>query len=188
MVGSRGSVMMNRPPVFAGIQRGGVRFRTGFNRPFSPVFFRHHHRFFPWRWYGYGGFYEYPYYPSYYGDYQSQDSYDYASAAYVQNSQMLQAEVERLNDEVERLRQDRETRAAPPTTPSQGTAVKAKSQPTQLVFRDKRTEEVQNYAIVGQTFWIFSEQRARKIPLAELDIPATEKANQASGVDFQLPK
>jgi hypothetical protein len=61
------------------------------------------------------------------------------------------------------------------------------SQPTELVFRDKHTEEVQNYAIVGQTLWVLSVQRARKIPLAELDIPATKKANDDRGVEFQLP-
>jgi hypothetical protein len=184
-------MMMNRSPAFASVQRGGMHFGIGFNRPFSQFLFRHHHhRFFPWRWYG-GGFYGYPYYPSYsyYGDYPSQDSYDYAGVAYAQSSQVLQAEVDRLNDEVERLRQDRETPAAPPTTPSQDTArAKTDSQQTQLVFRDKRTEEVQNYAIVGQTFWIFSEQRARKIPLDDLDIPATKKANDDRGLEFQLPE
>jgi len=61
------------------------------------------------------------------------------------------------------------------------------SDKTELVFRDKHVEEVQNYAIVGQTLWILSGQRARKIPLTELDIPATKKANDNRGVDFQLP-
>jgi len=56
-----------------------------------------------------------------------------------------------------------------------------------LVFRNKRTEEVENYAIVGQTFWILSEQRTRKIPLAELDLPASRKANEDRGVEFRLP-
>ena len=56
-----------------------------------------------------------------------------------------------------------------------------------LVFRDKHTQEVQNYAIVGGTLWIFSEQRATKLPLSWLDIEATTKANEDRGVDFQLP-
>jgi len=46
---------------------------------------------------------------------------------------------------------------------------------------------VKNYAIVGQTLWVLSGQRARKIPLTELDIPATKKVNDDRGVDFQLP-
>ena len=62
------------------------------------------------------------------------------------------------------------------------------SEPTLLVFRDKHTQEVQNYAIVGGTLWIFSEQRATKLPLSWLDIEATTKANDDRGVNFQLPR
>ncbi len=65
---------------------------------------------------------------------------------------------------------------------------KAPSQPTVLVFRDKHTQEVQNYAIVGGTLWIFSEQRATKLPLSWLDIEATTQANDDRGVNFQVPQ
>ncbi|HME57460.1 MAG TPA: hypothetical protein VKF63_03920, partial [Terracidiphilus sp.] len=58
---------------------------------------------------------------------------------------------------------------------------------TVLVFRDRHSEEIQNYAIVGKTLWVFTEQRARKIPIAELNVPATTKANEARGIDFRLP-
>jgi len=59
---------------------------------------------------------------------------------------------------------------------------------TELVFHDHHTQEVQNYAIVGQTFWIFDSQQTKKVPLSELDVPATIKANDARGVDFQVPR
>jgi len=59
--------------------------------------------------------------------------------------------------------------------------------PTVLVFRDQHREEVTNYAIVGQTLWNFSGQRTRKIPLADLDVVATEKANDDRGVVFRIP-
>ena len=58
---------------------------------------------------------------------------------------------------------------------------------TVLIFRDQHKKEVQNYAIVGQTLWSFAPQHTEKIPLAELDIPATQKANEDRGVDFRLP-
>jgi len=60
-------------------------------------------------------------------------------------------------------------------------------EPTQLVFADKHTEQIQNYAIVRQTLWVFDGSRTRKIPLSNLDIPATEKANEDQGVDFTIP-
>ncbi len=58
---------------------------------------------------------------------------------------------------------------------------------TVLLFRDQRQQEVQNYAIVGQTLWVFKPQRTEKIPLSRLDIPATGKANEERGVDFRVP-
>jgi hypothetical protein len=85
------------------------------------------------------------------------------------------------------LRDERDAQQSQPAAGPQAQS-KTELQPTQLVFRDKRTEEVQNYAIVGQTFWVLGEQRARKIPLAELDIPATKKANDDRGVGFELPE
>ena len=186
--GARGPAVMSRGPAFAGAQRGGVRFGSGFGRPF---FFPHHHVFFRSR--PYAGYYGYPYYsyPWYYGDNSySADSYqNYPpsddSSAYLESSRE-QAEINRLENEVDRLREERDAQASQASSASQARS-KTESQPTQLVFRDKRTEEVQNYAIVGQTFWIFGEQRARKIPLTELDIPATKKANDDRGVEFQLP-
>ena len=58
---------------------------------------------------------------------------------------------------------------------------------TVLVFRDQHREEVSNYAIVGQTLWSYSVQRTKKIPLADLDMTATEKANDDRGVTFRVP-
>ena len=58
---------------------------------------------------------------------------------------------------------------------------------TVLVFRDQHQQEVQNYAIVGQTLWAFSSGRTQKIPLADLDVNATEKANDDRGVSFRVP-
>jgi hypothetical protein len=58
---------------------------------------------------------------------------------------------------------------------------------TVLVFRDQHQQEVQNYAIVGLTLWNFSPQRTERIPLSQLDLAATIKANDERGVDFRLP-
>lgn len=57
---------------------------------------------------------------------------------------------------------------------------------TVLVFRDGHRQEVANYAIMGSTLFVLSGPRSR-IPVAELDIPATERENQSRGVDFHVP-
>ena len=82
-----------------------------------------------------------------------------------------------------RLRDERESRTAAPARRQ----VEENSTPTLLVFRDKHTQEVQNYAVVGGTLWIFSEKRATKLPLSWLDIEATTKANDERGIDFRVP-
>ncbi|MFB3915421.1 MAG: hypothetical protein ACE14M_01740 [Terriglobales bacterium] len=192
------SPMMPRSTIIARPAPGFFRpkgntffFHRGFHRPFFFGHrFRHHRRLFfggfglPYGYYGY--------YPGYYAAYPMfSDTYADANAdVYAQQSYMLQQEVSRLSDEVQRLReQQAELRSAPPPAPSQPPQAQpqTKAPPTKLVFRDGKTLEVQNYAIAGQTMWVFSEQRARKIPLSQLDIPATQKANEQRGVPFQVP-
>jgi hypothetical protein len=58
---------------------------------------------------------------------------------------------------------------------------------TVLVFRDKHQEEVENYAIVGDVLWNFAPGHTRKISLDDLDLAATEKANEDRGTTFRLP-
>ena len=58
--------------------------------------------------------------------------------------------------------------------------------PTVLVFRDGHKQEVSNYAIMGQVVYVFDDH-AKKIALADLDVPATIKANDDRGLEFKLP-
>jgi hypothetical protein len=58
---------------------------------------------------------------------------------------------------------------------------------TTLVFKDGHKSDVENYAIVGDTLFDFSDGRTHKILLADLNLPATHKANDDRGVDFQVP-
>ncbi len=181
----------------AGNFHGGVRPGWGFHgRPFGDGF--HHHHFYPgWGW-GWGGYW-YPYawgwgYPWAYGDLGWYDNGGYATQYYTQENysnqyqdseaQAQQDEIDRLNDEVANLREQRESESRAsraPRPPKQ-------SESTELVYRDKHTEEIQNYAVVGQTLWVLTQQRARRIPIAELDVPATERANEARGIEFSIPR
>ncbi len=100
----------------------------------------------------------------------------------------LAREVNRLSDEIERLRGEERSReearqAAPQPQPSAA----EKTVTTILAFRDGRRSEIQNYAIVGQTVWVLTEQRARKIPASDLDVEATRKLNADRGVEFRFP-
>jgi hypothetical protein len=58
---------------------------------------------------------------------------------------------------------------------------------TVLVFKDGHRSDVINYAIVGDTLFDFGDGVTRKIQLTTLDLAATQKANEAIGVEFKLP-
>jgi len=100
----------------------------------------------------------------------------------------LAREVGRLRDEIERLRDEersREEARQPASQPRPSAEEKAAT--TILVFRDGRRSEVQNFAIVDQTIWVFPAQRARKVPVSDLDVEATRKANADRSVEFRFP-
>jgi hypothetical protein len=127
----------------------------------------------------------YPYAGWWYGDpggYDNSSAQPYYPADSGQMGQIeqQQAEIDRLRDEVASLREAR----APAPEP----AAQTESEPTQLIFRDRHTEQVENYAIMGQSLWILTSGRAKKIPLSDLDVAATKKANENRGVEFKTPR
>jgi len=142
--------------------------------------------------YPYGLYYPYAgYYPwygdgfDYQSDYQNQNDGQtadaYADSNYpgpYREDSGLQRDVQTLSGKIDRLQAEAEARNHPKTETEPATA---------LVFRDQHVEEVHNYAIAGGTLWVLNDQAAKKIPLAQLDIPATVKMNDDRGVDFQVP-
>ena len=81
--------------------------------------------------------------------------------------------------------------AAPDASPAQPESANSQQvqpqEPNVLVFRDGHQLEVQNYAIVGDFLYDFTPGHTRKVPLSQLDLPATVKANDDRGLDFTLP-
>ncbi|MGC2110666.1 MAG: hypothetical protein WA655_14185 [Candidatus Korobacteraceae bacterium] len=59
-------------------------------------------------------------------------------------------------------------------------------EPTVLVFRNGHQQEVTNYAIMGDSVYVF-DKGSKKIALADLDVPATMKANDDRGLEFKVP-
>lgn len=78
-----------------------------------------------------------------------------------------------------------ESKASP--VASAGPAETTEKIPTVLIFRDGHQEEVLNYAIVGQTLYDLGTFVSHKIPLSELNLKATIKANEERGLEFNLP-
>ena len=149
--------------------------------------------------YGYrcGGGYGYPWaYGGYYDPYWWWDSGSSYDEDYERDRAMANDMNEQSLEQQQMLRQeqadgDRDVYAhsAPAPRPAlsdeqQGAAI---IPATVLVFRDQRKQEIRNYAIVGQTLWNFAPQHTEKIPLSDLDLTATTKANDDRGLTFRVP-
>ncbi len=59
--------------------------------------------------------------------------------------------------------------------------------PAVLILRDGRKLEVTDYAITGDTFYDLSGGRTHRIAVADINLPATQKANEARGINLSLP-
>jgi len=187
-----------------GFNHGATFSQRGFNRPFLHDGFRGHrfHDRFRNNCFGFGcGFYGYPWAYGAYDPYWYWDNGSSYDDDYNQNVAAA-AEMNRENLEEQRmLRQeeadgDQDAYADTPRAPrsmrpgnqnSDEKAGAAIMPNTVLVFRDQHKEEVSNYAIVGATLWNFTPQHTKKIPLSDLDLPATTKANEELGVTFRVP-
>ena len=150
----------------------------------------HHHRhstFFFFSRFGNRGYYYpgyYPYYPLF------GDTYNSSNDSYAEQDYQLQQQIGELTSEVQRLREEEAGRSAPPPPqpPPQPQSYTVPPTPTTLVFRNGKTQKVDNYAIADSTLWVFTKQRATKIPMSQVDVAATQKANEEKGVVFQVPE
>jgi hypothetical protein len=179
---ARNSIASNRfnQGLNRGLNRGGTRFNIR-TRGFGSCIG------IPCRGYGYGYGWGYPYLwggidPYWWGDdsgYDQDQQNDVAAAQQMDQDSLGEQQMR------QQYEQNPYARSTPP--PPQHPERTDPGQPTVLIFRDQHQQEVQNYAIVGQTLWTFAPQKTQKIPLSDLDIPATTKANDERGIDFRLP-
>jgi len=146
---------------------------------------------------GFRRFAAYPYYASpyysWYGgpfwDWQS-SSYDSRDSDYQQYAYQTSAEINRLADEVQQLREERDYAPVPqPPLAPQPTAQSAVQPdlPVVVVFLDKHIQEVKNYAVANEMLVVLDGNRRTKFPLADIDLAATMKLNDERGVNFDIP-
>ena len=137
-------------------------------------------------YYGYGGGYAAPYYVPVYDT----SSYDSGGAGPYLYSGPPAEETPHIVVDTPPARRyavaDDDEDVPPPAAKSKHESDAKPIDPTVLVFRDGHQQEVTNYAIMGQTVYVFDTYK-QKIALGDLDVPATIKVNDDRGVEFQLP-
>jgi hypothetical protein len=141
----------------------------------------------------YGYFFAPYYYPfldyasSPYPDYGYGSGYGYNTPADptaqgdLMAENMLGDQINRLHAEVDQMRYAQQQFAPPPAAEPDP---QPPSTPVTLVLRNGQQLRVQNYAVMDQTFWDFSAQPTRKIPIANIDVAASAKATLANGGEF----
>jgi hypothetical protein len=153
----------------------GTGFGLGFGVPYS------------YPYYGYGAPYPYDYpapaqyYPS---DYNTMAAPQTTSQENP-NDVYLAAMLQKLTDEVEEMKNDQKSHAGSGLVLGPKADMEAA---VTFIFHDGTRVTTHNYAIAGQTIWIFGENQARKFRLADLDRAATEQANAARGIELRLPE
>lgn len=211
--GSASRFSGSRPGPIAGrgFSRGGMYTQRGFSRgpylhnafhgrngshttfrTFRTYGFRNNCYGYPCRYgWGYGSYYD-PWLWNWWWDSGSQDD-DYnnnLAIANQMNQQSLEEQRMWRQEEADSDQDAYDPRASSPRNEPDSPAVQKGESflpATVLVFRDRHKLEIRNYAIVGQTLWNFAPQHTEKIPLSDLDLPATAKANDERGVTFRVP-
>jgi hypothetical protein len=141
----------------------------------------------------YGYFFAPYYYP--FLDYASSPYLDYGYGGYgydaagdpnaqgaLMAQNMLGDQINRLSAEIDQMRYAQQQMAPPPPAPSEDP--QPPSRPVTLVLRNGQQLRVHNYAVMDETFWDFSVQPARQIPIANIDVAASAKATIANGGEF----
>lgn len=82
-------------------------------------------------------------------------------------------------------REEYEPSVEAPSPPSQ---VPASENATTIIFKNGRpSEQIHNYALTRTTLYVL-DQRHQDIPLDQVDLAATEKANRDAGIEFRVPQ
>lgn len=139
--------------------------------------------------FGYGGFFAPYYYPSLgYGDngfagngYDAPPPEDPSVQNMSAAEGVLSKQVQILSDQIDQLKNAQQRGAMPQDDGAQDTTPQV---PITLVLRNGQQIQVQNYAVMDQTFWDFTRQPARKIPVSSIDIAASTRATEAKGAEF----
>ena len=179
----------NRPAV--PVNRPGVIDHRNIVRPVvvAPFYYPGYYSPYYYSPYNYGYGYGYGYDSNAYSPAYTYSDPSYTAPAYSapepapsDTSAELAYQVGQLSAQIAELRAEQSrTTAAASNTSHVGTM-------TVLIFRDGHRQEIQNYAIVGQTLWTFDENKSTRISLSDLDLAATQNENRLRGVRFAAPE
>lgn len=126
------------------------------------------------------------------GIYAGYGDYGYIDPGYTDAAPYDDASTQPMYPDPEPQPEVEQQQAAPPPASNRRRATPPQPAPAQedtvtLVFKDGRpSEQIHNYMLTRTMLYV-RDQNRRDIPVDQLDLVATKKANQANGVEFALP-
>ena len=157
---------------YTGIRPGALRSRRDYRRvPYAYFFNPYYYPFLDYSSAPYGG-----------SPYDVPDDPEAEAAIMAQNA--LGEQVQRLSAQVDQLTSNQQAQQQASSYPQPVAQQTPPVPPIMLVLRTGQKLEVQNYAVMGETFWDFTRTPARKIPISSIDIAGSTRATQAKGGEF----
>ena len=131
-------------------------------------------------------------YSPFYYDLSTFPGYDSSSDSYSQtpsgnDSAPSKVEITVVDKRSDPARSETSAAALDPSSAATSAPPVEESVAKTLVMRDGSKREIRNYAILGKNIFDLSDGRSRRIPLDDVDVPATTKVNEENGIDFKLP-
>jgi hypothetical protein len=94
-------------------------------------------------------------------------------------------ELDMLNSKVDQLQQEQQARLQQPYSAPGSTAnPNPPAPPVTVVLQNGQSFQSADYAVMNGTFWDFSQHPARRVPVNQINLAASEQASQASGAEF----
>ncbi|HTX42392.1 MAG TPA: hypothetical protein VMD25_11225 [Acidobacteriaceae bacterium] len=185
-------------PRYSFVPRSGAY--SGYRPSYSSVRGWDHRYRAPYRGYGYGGYgYGYPYANSWgllpwdlgYPDFTGYGEDEGSQAQAQPSDQVQQAPPPDYDDAAAPGEGYREDYAPAPYAPRAASPAPLQSEPQlTLVFRDGHTQAIRNYMLTPTDVVVMDDAasgREPRIPLSDLNLPATQQAAQQAGLDFTPP-
>lgn len=188
-------------PARVGNSQSRMSYGNGRN---SPGYAGYHHPYYPYPSHGY----RQPYRPYYYanstylvpgllnsywgypGSYDAQDNYsgDQSAQASQAGDNENYGPEGAPNDSEQAPGMTYQAQDVPPPPP--GSSEPLPQAAITLVFKDGHSQQVHNYAVTKTTLYVLDDAasgRRPEIPLDTIDVAATVRTNQESGLDFTVP-
>ena len=109
---------------------------------------------------------------------------DPATAQLAASQDALAEQIRQLSASLDEMKSAAAQQQASPPEPAAAPQPEPEQPPLKLVLQSGEQLTIKSYAVVNGEVWDFSGQRVRKVPVSQVNVPASTKATEAAGGEF----